>query len=102
MKAMMFTAIAATVVGATSALAQAPQEAPPNPTITQNTQNEATTPNAEQSNDQRKARMPMRREQPMVPMVPDTTAPASEGASSGTSGSDLPKAPEPQPVQPQK
>lgn len=96
MKAMMFTPIAATVVGATSALAQAPQEAPPNPTITQN---EAATPSAEQSNDGRKARMPMRREQPIVP---DTTAPASEGASSGTSGSDLPKAPEPQPAQPQK
>ena len=99
MKVVVFTAVAATVVGATSALAQAPTEAPPNPTITQN---EAATPSAEQSNDERKARMPMRREQPMVPMVPDTTAPSSEGASSGTSGSDLPKAPEPQPAQPQK
>jgi hypothetical protein len=82
MKAVVFTAIAATVVGATSALAQAPTEAPPDPTITQN---EATTPSAGQPSDERKARMPMRREQPMVP---DTTAPASEGAGAGTSGSD--------------
>jgi hypothetical protein len=82
MKALTFWAVAATAVGATSALAQTPQEAPPNPTITQN---EATTPSAEQPNDERKARMPMRREQPIVP---DTTAPANEGAGAGTSGSD--------------
>jgi hypothetical protein len=86
MKPMIFTAVAATVFGATSALAQAPQKAAPDPTITQN---EATTPNAEQSNDERKARMPMRREQPIVP---DPSASSSEGAGTGTSGSDLPKA----------
>ena len=91
MKAVMFTAVAATVFGATSALAQAPTEAPPNPTITQNG---ATTPSAEQSNDERKARMPMRREQPMVP---DTTAPSSEGAGTGTSGSGPPDLPQPLP-----
>lgn len=81
MKRVVFTVVAATVFGATSALAQAPQ-APPDPTITQN---EATTPSAEQSSDERKARMPMRRE---LPIVPDTAAPTSEGAGAGTSGSD--------------
>jgi hypothetical protein len=81
MKAVVFTAVAATVFGATSSFAQAPQESPPDPTITQN---EATTPNAQQSNDQRKARMPMRRE---LPIVPDPSA-SSEGAGAGTSGSD--------------
>ena len=94
MRAVIFTAVAATVVGATSSLAQAPQEAPPNPTITQN---EATTPSAEPSNDERKARMPMRREQPIVP---DPSASSSEGAGTGTSGSDLPKAT--QPAQPEQ
>lgn len=65
MKVMVFSAVAATVVGATSALAQAPQEAPQNPTITQN----RATPSA--ANDQRKARMPMRRELPPVPVPPN-------------------------------
>jgi hypothetical protein len=64
MKTMMIYAVAATVVGATSALAQAPQEAPQNPTITQ----DDATPNA--GTDQRKARMPMRRELPPVPFPP--------------------------------
>jgi hypothetical protein len=82
MKAVIFTAIAATVVGATSSFAQAPQESPPDPTITQN---EATTPNAERSTDQRKARMPMRRE---LPIVPDPSASSSEGGGAGTAGSD--------------
>jgi hypothetical protein len=82
MKAVVFTAVAATVFGATSAPAQAPTEVPQDPTITQN---EAATPSAEKSGDGRKARMPMRRE---LPIVPDTTAPASEGAGAGTSGSD--------------
>ncbi len=96
MRVLVFTAVAATVCGATSALAQTPTEAPPNPTITQN---EANTPSAEQPNDQRKARLPMRREQPLVP---DTSGSSGEGASAGTSGSDLPKAPEPaQPSEPQ-
>ena len=38
--------------------------------------------------------MPMRREQPIVP---DTTAPSSEGAGAGTSGADQPSATEPEP-----
>ncbi len=96
MKAMVFTAVAVTVFGATSALAQAPKEVAPDPTITQN---EGAAPSAEQSNDQRKARMPMRREQPMIP---DPSASSSEGAGTGTSGADLPKAPEPKPAEPQK
>lgn len=96
MKAMMFTAVAATVFGATSALAQAPTEAPQDPTITQ--QN-VPNPSAGQPTDERKARMPMRRE---LPIVPDPRASSGEGAGSGTSGSDLPKATEPQPAQPQK
>ena len=37
--------------------------------------------------------MPMRREQPIVP---DTTAPSSEGAGAGTSGADQPSATEPE------
>jgi hypothetical protein len=90
MKAMMFTAVAATVFGATSALAQAPTEAP---TITQN---EATTPNAEQPNAEPRARMPMRREQPLVP---ERYAPSSEGAGTGTSGSGPPDLPKPLPPQ---
>jgi hypothetical protein len=91
MKAVVFTAIAATVVGATSALAQAPTEAPADPTITQN---EATPPSAEQSNAQPRARMPMRREQPLVP---ERYAPSSEGAGTGTSGSGPPDLPQPLP-----
>jgi hypothetical protein len=82
MKAVVFTAIAATVFGATSALAQAPSESRPDPTITQN---EATWPSANQPNDQRKARMPMRRE---LPIVPDPSASAIEGGGTGTAGSD--------------
>ena len=37
--------------------------------------------------------MPMRREQPIVP---DTTAPSSEGAGAGTAGADQPSATEPE------
>lgn len=91
MKAMMFTAIAATVFGATSALAQAPTEAPPDPTITQN---DATTPSAEKSDAQPRARMPMRGEQPLVS---ERYAPSSEGAGTGTSGSGPPDLPQPLP-----
>ena len=78
MKAVIFTAVAATVFGATSALAQAPTEAPADPTITQN---EAPTPSAEQP----RARMPMRRE---LPIVPEPPASSSEGGGTGTAGSD--------------
>ena len=81
MKAVIFIAVA-TVFGATSALAQAPTEAPPDPTITQN---EATTPSAEQSTEQPRARMPMRRE---LPIVPDPSASSSEGGGTGAAGSD--------------
>lgn len=98
MKAMMFTAVAATAVGATSALAQAPTEAPQDPTIAQQ-QNAPNAPSAGQPTNERKARMPMRRE---LPIVPDPRASASEGAGSGTSGSDHPSATELQPAQPQK
>jgi hypothetical protein len=91
MRTVIFIAVAATVTGATSALAQAPQQNPPDPTITQN---EATTPSTEQPDAQPKARMPIRREQPMVP---DPYAPSSEGAGTGTSGSGPPDLPQPLP-----
>jgi hypothetical protein len=94
MRTIVISAVAATVVGAASALAQAPQEAPQDPTITQNG---ATTPNAQQPNDQAKPRMPMRRELPPVAVPPNA---ASEGAGAGTEGSDLP--PKPIPSQPQQ
>jgi hypothetical protein len=83
MRPVVFTAIAATVFGATSALAQAPTESPPDPTITQN---ETNTPAATQSNDERRARMPMRRE---LPIVPDPSASSSEGGGAGTAGTDM-------------
>ena len=82
MRAVVFTVVAATVFGATSSLAQTPTESPSDPTITQN---EANTPSATPSNDQRRARMPMRRE---LPIVPDPSASSSEGGGAGTSGSD--------------
>jgi hypothetical protein len=66
MRTLVISAVAATVVGATSAMAQAPQEAPQNTTITQN----QATPNA--ATDQQKARMPMRRELPPVPVQPNS------------------------------
>ena len=46
MKAMVFISVAATVFGATSALAQAPKEVAPDPTITQN---EGAAPGADSS-----------------------------------------------------
>ena len=82
MRAIVITAVAATVFGATSALAQAPTESPPDPTITQN---EAMKPSAEGAPDERRARMPMRRE---LPIVPDPSASSSEGGGTGTSGTD--------------
>ena len=84
MKAMWFTVVAAaTVCGATSALAQASTEGPADLTITQN---KATTPSAEQPSAQPRARMPMRGEQPLVS---ERYAPSSDGAGTGTSGSGL-------------
>jgi hypothetical protein len=82
MKTVVFTAIAATVFGATSALAQAPTESPRDPTISQN---EANTPAVTPPNEERRARMPMRRE---LPIVPDPSASSSEGGGAGTSGTD--------------
>ena len=83
--AVMIAAVAATLGGATSALAQAPQESTQDPTITQNAPN---APSAEQSDAQGKARMPIRRELPLVPDKNVAGNSASEGAGAGTSGSD--------------
>ncbi len=82
-------AMAVFVFGTVGALAQATGEAPADPQIKQD------APSAAPSDTQPKARLPMRREQPIVP---DPTAPASEGAGAGTSGSDLPSATPPAPA----
>ncbi len=97
MRAEIFTVMAIVALGTTGALAQATGESPADPKL------EQQAPSAELSQpDERKARMPMRREQPIVP---DPTAPASEGAGAGTSGAgtsgaDQPSATEPAPTEP--
>jgi len=92
MKVEIFTVMAIVALGTTGVLAQATGESLADPKL------EQQAPSAESSQPaESKARMPMRREQPIVP---DPTAPSSEGAGAGTSGSgtsgaDLPSTTEP-------
>lgn len=87
MRKELLAALAVVALGATGALAQATGDTPAEPKA------EQAAPSADPALPaDPKARMPMRREQPIVP---DTTAPASEGAGAGTSGADAPAATEP-------
>lgn len=89
MRAEIFTMMAIVALGTTGALAQTTVESPADPQL------EQQAPSAELSQPaDSKARMPMRREQPIVP---DPSAPSSEGAGAGTSGSALPSLTEPAP-----
>ena len=88
MRAEILAVLAIVALGTSGAMAQTTGESPADPSLKQE------APAADQAKpDERKARMPMRREQPIVP---DTTAPSSEGASAGTSGADTPSATEPE------
>jgi hypothetical protein len=87
MRKELLTALAVVALGATGALAQSTGDTAADPKAEQN------LPAADQAQpDERKARMPMRRE---LPIVPDPTAPSSEGAGAGTAGTDAPAATEP-------
>jgi hypothetical protein len=87
MRAEILAVLAIVALGTSGAMAQTTGESPADPSLKQE------APAADPSQPaQPKARMPMRREQPMVP---DTTAPSSEGAGAGTSGADQPNATEP-------
>jgi hypothetical protein len=89
MKKELLAALAVVALGATGALAQSTGDTAAEPKAEQN------APAADAAKpDERKARMPMRREQPIVP---DPTAPSSEGAGAGASGADTPSATEPDP-----
>jgi hypothetical protein len=89
MRKELLAALAVIALGATGALAQSTGDTATEPKAEQN------APAADQAKpDERKARMPMRREQPIVP---DPTAPSSEGAGAGTSGADTPSATQPDP-----
>jgi hypothetical protein len=89
MRKELFAALAIVALGATGALAQSTGDTATEPKAEQN------APAADQAKpDERKARMPMRREQPIVP---DPTAPSNEGAGAGTSGADAPAATPPDP-----
>ena len=80
--------LAIVALGTLGAMAQTMGESPADPSLKQ----EAPTADPSQPAEP-KARMPVRREQPVVP---DTTAPSSEGAGAGTSGADQPSATEPE------
>jgi hypothetical protein len=78
MRAEIFAVIATVALGTTGALAQTTGASPDDPKL------EQKAPSAESSQPaDSKARMPMRRE---LPIVPDPKASASEGAGAGTSG----------------
>ena len=89
MRKELFAALAIVALGATGALAQSTGDTATEPKAEQN------APAADAAKpDDRKARMPMRREQPIVP---DTTAPSNEGAGAGTAGAGAPAATPPDP-----
>jgi hypothetical protein len=86
MKKELLAALAIVALGTTGALAQAAGETPADPQIEQKAPSADAAQPAEP-----KARLPMRREQPLVP---DPSAKSSsEGAGTGTSGADTPVAP---------
>ena len=88
MRAGILAVLAIVALGTLDAMAQTTGDSPADPSLKQE------APAADPSQPaQPKARMPMRREQPIVP---DTTAPSSEGAGAGTSGADQPSATEPE------
>ena len=94
MRAEIFAVIAVVALGTTGALAQTTGASPDDPKLEQKAPSADTSPPA----DDRKARMPMRRE---LPIVPDPKASSSEGAGAGTSGAgtsgaDLPSTTEPE------
>ena len=89
MRKELLAALAVVALGTTGALAQSTGDTAAEPKAEQN------APAADAAKpDERKARMPMRREQPIVP---DPTAPSNEGAGAGTSGADAPAATPPDP-----
>jgi hypothetical protein len=88
MRAEILAVLAIVALGTSGAMAQTTGETPADPSLKQ----EAPAADPAQPAAP-KARMPMRREQPLVP---DTTAPSSEGAGAGTSGADQPSATEPE------
>jgi hypothetical protein len=92
MKVEIFTVMAIIALGTTGALAQTTGESPADPKL------EQQVPSADSSQPaDSKARMPMRRELPIVP-VPNASSSEGAGAGtsgSGTSGADLPSTTEP-------
>jgi len=88
MRAEILAVLAIVALGTSGAMAQTTGETPADPSLKQ----EAPAADPAQPAEP-KGRMPMRREQPIVP---DTTAPSSEGAGAGTSGADQPSATEPE------
>ena len=88
MRAEILAVLAIVALGTSGAMAQTTGDTPADPSLKQ----EAPAADPSQPAEP-KARMPMRREQPIVP---DTTAPSSEGAGAGTSGADQPSATEPE------
>ena len=87
MRAEIFTMMAIVALGTTGALAQTTVESPADPKLEQQAPSAETSQPADS-----KARMPMRRE---LPIVPDPSAPSSEGAGAGTSGQVLRASSEP-------
>jgi hypothetical protein len=83
MRKELLATLAVVALGTTGALAQAAGDTPAEPQIEQKAPSADAAQPAEP-----KARMPMRREQPLVP---DTSGKSSsEGAGTGTSGADAP------------
>lgn len=84
MRAELLAVLAIAALGVSGAMAQTTGESPADPTLKQ----EAPAADPAQPAEP-KGKMPMRRE---LPIVPDPTAPSSEGAGAGTSGADAPSA----------
>ena len=90
MRSDILAILAAVALGTTGALAQTTDESTTDPALEQQEQEAAPAED--------KGRLPMRREQPIVP---DPEA-SSEGAGEGEAGSDAPSAAEPENTEPEK